>query len=177
MLAIAAGIPLGAWTARSRALRNVSLATVNLVRVVPSLAILTLALPYLGLGFRPALVALTFLAIPPIVINTDLGLRSVAASVLEAARAVGMTHAQVSRRVQWPLAMPIVFTGVRTAAVEVIASATLAAFIGGGGLGEYVVNGLANNDAGALLEGAVSVALLALATEYGLAAVGRRLER
>ncbi|HXF33562.1 MAG TPA: ABC transporter permease subunit, partial [Candidatus Acidoferrales bacterium] len=84
MLAIAAGIPLGAWTARSRALRNVSLATVNLVRVVPSLAILTLALPYLGLGFRPALVALTFLAIPPIVINTDLGLRSVAASVLEA---------------------------------------------------------------------------------------------
>lgn len=177
LLAIAVGVPLGAWTARSRALRNVSLATVNLVRVVPSLAILTLALPYLGLGFRPALVALTVLAIPPIVVNTDLGLRAVAATVLEAARAVGMTRAQISRRVQWPLAMPIVFTGVRTAAVEVIASATLAAFIGGGGLGEYVVNGLANNDTGALLEGGISVAVLALATEYGLAAVGRRLGR
>jgi osmoprotectant transport system permease protein len=136
---------------------------------------LTLALPYLGLGFRPALVALAVLAIPPIVVNTDLGLRAVAAAIVEAARAVGMTQRQIRNRIEWPLAMPIVFAGVRTAAVEVIASATLAAFIGGGGLGEYVVNGLANNDTGALLEGGLSVAVLALVTEYGLAAVGRRL--
>jgi osmoprotectant transport system permease protein len=138
---------------------------------------LTLALPYLGLGFRPALVALAVLAIPPIVVNTDLGLRSVAAAVVEAATAVGMTSSQIRRRVEWPLALPIVFTGIRTATVEVIASATLAAFIGGGGLGEYVVNGLANNDTGALLEGGISVALLALFAEYSLAAVGRRLAR
>lgn len=174
-VAVAIGIPVGAWTARRRMLRTLSLGTVNVVRVVPSLAILTLALPYLGLGFRPALVALTVLAIPPIVVNTDLGLRSVAPPILEAARAVGMTAAQVRNRVEWPLAIPIVFAGVRTAAVEVIASATLAAFIGGGGLGEYVVNGLADNDTGSLLEGALSVAILALAAEYGLAAVGRRL--
>lgn len=176
-IAVALGIPIGAWSARRPALRTFSLGTVNVVRVVPSLAILTLALPYLGLGFRPALVALAVLAIPPIVVNTDLGLRSVAPALLEAARAVGMTAAQVRGRVEWPLAMPIVFAGVRTAAVEVIASATLAAFIGGGGLGEYVVNGLADNDTGSLLEGAVSVAILALAAEYGLAAVGRRLAR
>jgi osmoprotectant transport system permease protein len=144
---------------------------------VPSLAILTLALPYLGLGFRPALVALALLAIPPIVINTDLGLRSIASSIVEAAQAMGMTPGQVRRRVEWPLALPIVFAGVRTAAVEVIASATLAAFIGGGGLGEYIVNGLANNDAGALLEGGLTVALLALCAEYGLGAVERRLAR
>ncbi len=175
VVALAVGIPLGASAARNSTLRTLSLGTVNVVRVVPSLAILTLALPFLGLGFRPALVALAVLAIPPIVINTDLGLRSVAATVLEAAQAVGMTRAQIRNRVEWPLAMPIVFAGVRTAAVEVIASATLAAFIGGGGLGEYVINGLANNDAGALLEGGLSVAVLALATEYGLAAIGRRL--
>jgi osmoprotectant transport system permease protein len=174
-IAIAIGIPLGAWTARHRVLRNLSLGIVNLVRVVPSLAILVLALPYLGLGFRPAVLALALLAIPPIVVNTDLGLRSIAASVIEAATAVGMTAAQIRRRVQWPLALPIVFAGVRTAAVEVIASATLAAFIGGGGLGEYVVNGLANNDAGSLLEGGISVAVLALVTEYALGTVARRL--
>jgi osmoprotectant transport system permease protein len=176
-VAIAIGVPLGAWTARNRALRNVSLGVVNVVRVVPSLAVLTLALPYLGLGFRPALVALAVLATPPIVVNTDLGLRAVAATLLEAARAVGMTPAQIRRRVEWPVALPIVFAGVRTAAVEVIASATLAAFIGGGGLGEYVVNGLANNDTGALLEGGLTVAALALATEYGLGAIARRLAR
>jgi len=174
-IALLVGIPVGAWTARYRAVRNVSLGIVNVVRVVPSLAILTLALPYLGLGFRPALAALAVLAIPPIVVNTDLGLRSVGASILEAARAMGMTSAQIRRRVEWPLALPIVFAGVRTAAVEVVASATLAAFVGGGGLGEYVVDGLANNDLGSLLEGGVSVALLALLTEYGLAAVGKRL--
>jgi osmoprotectant transport system permease protein len=174
-IALLVGIPVGAWTARYRAVRNVSLGIVNVVRVVPSLAILTLALPYLGLGFRPALAALAVLAIPPIVVNTDLGLRSVGASILEAARAMGMTSAQIRRRIEWPLALPIVFAGVRTAAVEVVASATLAAFVGGGGLGEYVVDGLANNDLGSLLEGGVSVALLALLTEYGLAAVGKRL--
>lgn len=172
--ALAIGIPLGAWSARHRAFRTTSLGVVNTIRVIPSLAVLTLTLPYLGLGFRPALIALTVLALPPIVVNTDLGLRSVSGPIIEAAGAMGMTDVQLRRLVEWPLAAPIVFAGLRTAAVEVIASATLAAFIGGGGLGEYVVNGLANNDTGALLEGGVSVAILALATEYGLAAIGRR---
>lgn len=176
-IALAVGLPLGAWTARRRELRGVSLGAVNVIRVVPSLAVLTLALPYLGLGFRPALVALAVLAIPPIVVNTDLGLRAVAGSVVEAARAMGMTAAQIRRRVEWPLALPIVLSGVRTATVEVIASATLAAFIGGGGLGEYIVNGLADNDTGLLLEGGLSVAALALAAEYGLGALARRVAR
>jgi osmoprotectant transport system permease protein len=176
-VALAIGVPLGSWTARQASIRASALGIVNVVRVVPSLAILTLALPYLGLGFRPALLALALLAIPPIVINTDLGLRSIAGSIVEAAQAMGMTPGQVRRRVEWPLALPIVFAGVRTATVEVIASATLAAFIGGGGLGEYIVNGLANNDTGALLEGGLTVASLALGAEYGLGAVERRLAR
>jgi osmoprotectant transport system permease protein len=141
---------------------------VGVARVIPSLAVLALMLPVLGIGFWPAMVALVLLAIPPIVINTDLGLRGVPASVTEAARGLGMSSRQVRRRVEWPLALPVVFAGIRMAAVEVIASATLAAFIGGGGLGEYIVNGLASGDTLQLLEGALAVGALALGAEASL---------
>ena len=144
-------------------------------RVIPSLAILALALPFLGLGFRPALLALVVLALPPIVVNTDVALRTVSAATLEAARGTGMTPRQVGLLVRWPLALPVVAVGVRTAAVEVIASATLAAFIGGGGLGDYIVGGLQTNDLRQLALGALSVAALALAVDAALAAVQRRL--
>ena len=132
-------------------------------------------LPLLGIGFWPALVALTLLAVPPIAINTDIGLRGVPAAMVEAARGLGMTQGQVRARAEWPLALPVVFAGVRTATVEVIASATLAAFIGGGGLGEYILNGLAEADTQQLLEGAVSVSILALGAEALLGALERRL--
>jgi osmoprotectant transport system permease protein len=132
-------------------------------------------LPLVGIGFWPALVALTLLAIPPIVLGTDVGLRGVPEAVRDAARGLGMTRRQVARRVDWPLASPVVFSGIRTAAVEVVASATLAAFIGGGGLGEYIVNGLAENDRPQLLEGALSVAVLALGTQWLLGGIERRL--
>ncbi len=145
------------------------------MRVVPSIAVLTLALPYLGLGFRPALLALIALGLPPIVINTELGLQAAAPAALDAARGMGMTARQIRRRVEWPLAVPLVFAGFRTAAIEVIASATLAAFIGGGGLGDFIVGGLATDDLGELLLGAVSVAALALAVDAGLGSLGRRI--
>ena len=144
-------------------------------RVVPSLAILALAIPLLGLGFAPALLALVVLALPPIVINTDVGLRAVPAETLEAARGTGMTARQVGRRVRWPLALPVVAVGVRTASVEVIASATLAAFIGGGGLGDYIVGGLQSGNFGELVLGAATVALLALLVDAILGAAQRRL--
>ncbi|MBV8353946.1 MAG: ABC transporter permease [Candidatus Eremiobacteraeota bacterium] len=174
-LALAIGLPLGTWIARTGVVRAPVLAAVNTARVIPSLAVLMLTLPLIGLGPRPALVALAFLAIPPIVINTDLGLRSVPFAIRDAARGLGMSARQCARRVEWPLAFPIAFAGVRTATVEVIASATLAAFIGGGGLGEYITSGLSTDDPRALLLGAISVALLALAVDSALAAVQRRL--
>jgi osmoprotectant transport system permease protein len=170
-------VPLGDLTAHDARIRPFALGLVNAARVVPSLAALTLMLPYLGIGFAPALVALTLLAIPPIVINTDLGLRGVPAAVKEAALGMGMTSAQTRRQVEWPLAVPVAFAGFRTATVEVIASATLAAFIGGGGLGEYIVNGLANNDVRLLLAGGLEVATLALGAELLLGAIQRRLAR
>ena len=136
---------------------------------------LTLALPYLGLGFRPALLALVVLAVPPIAINTDTGLRSISPALIEAARGMGMTARQIRRRIAWPLALPVVFSGIRTAAVEVVASATLASFIGGSGLGDYIIDGLATNDGNEVLLGATCVALLALGVDSALGGVARRL--
>jgi osmoprotectant transport system permease protein len=175
VVALAIGIPLAGFTADRSLPRGLLLALAGGLRVVPSLAILTLALPLLGLGFRPALLALVVLALPPILVNTDVGLRSVPRSTLEAARGTGMTDRQIGTRVRWPLALPVVAVGVRTATVEVIASATLAAFIGGGGLGDYIVGGLQTSDAGELLLGAVSVAVLALLADAALGYAQRRL--
>ena len=168
LLAVALGLPLAGLAADHALPRGLLLALAGGFRVVPSLAILTLALPLLGLGFRPALLALVVLALPPILVNTDVGLRGVPSATLEAARGTGMTERQIGARVRWPLALPVVAVGVRTAAVEVIASATLAAFIGGGGLGDYIVGGLQTGNLPELVLGAVSVAALALVADAAL---------
>jgi osmoprotectant transport system permease protein len=170
VVALALGIPLAGLAADRPLPRGLLLALAGGFRVVPSLAILTLALPLLGLGFRPAL-----LALPPILVNTDVGLRSVPRATLEAARGTGMTERQIGTRVRWPLALPVVAVGVRTAAVEVIASATLAAFIGGGGLGDYIIGGLQTANFPELILGAVSVAALALLADAALGYAQRRL--
>jgi osmoprotectant transport system permease protein len=146
------------------------------LRVVPSLAILFLAVPYLGLGFTPALIALAILACPPILINTDAGLRQVDQAITEAARGMGMNDRQVFWRVEVPLALPVVVAGIRTAAVDVFASATLAAFIGGGGLGDFIARGFALFDPPIMLVGAIPVAVLTLSAEGFLAGTQRFLE-
>jgi osmoprotectant transport system permease protein len=173
--ALLVAVPIGAAFARAGLARSAWLSAIGTARVIPSLAVLALMLPLIGIGFAPSFVALTLLAIPPIAINTDLGLRGIPAALREAARGLGMTERQIRIRVDWPLALPVVFSGLRTATVEVIASATLAGFIGGGGLGEYVINALAANQRGELFEGAVSVAVLALLADAVLGAVERRL--
>ncbi len=174
LIAVAIAVPLAAVLVRRPFPRQIAFGTIGVLRVIPSLAVLTLALPYLGLGFAPALLALTVLAIPPIAINTDIGLRSISPALTEAGRGMGMTATQIRRRIEWPLAMGTVVSGIRTAAVEVVASATLASFIGGGGLGDYIIDGLATNDGGEVLRGAAAVAALALIVDALLAQVARR---
>jgi osmoprotectant transport system permease protein len=137
----------------------------NALRVIPSLAVLFLMLPYLGLGFPPSLVALTFLAIPPVLINTFAGLHGVDQAVIESAFGMGMSSSQVLFQIELPLAVPAIVTGIRIAAVEVISSATLASFIGGGGLGDFITRGFALYDVPIMLVGAIPVALLALMSE------------
>lgn len=174
-IALIVCVPLGIFLSHRPAIAPLAMNLTGMLRVIPSLAILFLALPYLGIGFRPALVALTVLACPPILLNTYAGFRGVDRAVVEAARGMGMAPAQVLRQVEWPLALPVLIAGLRTAAVEVIASATLAAYIGAGGLGDYVQRGFNLLDTSVLLVGALPVALLALLFELGLGRLQRRL--
>jgi len=166
-------IPLGIWTARSKLPALVIMNAINGMRVLPSLAVLFLVVPYLGLSTASALVALIILALPPVLINTDAGFRSLDKAILENARGMGMSGLQILLRVEFPLAMPVILAGVKTAAVEVIASATLAAFVGSGGLGIYITRGFALFDYSILMVGAVPVALLTLLAEAGLSALQR----
>lgn len=167
-------VPLGIVIARRVNLAQAVITAFGSLRLIPSLAVLFLALPYLGLGFRPALFALTLLALPPVLINTYAGIRNVDAATTEAARGVGMSPNQVLWRVELPLALPAILTGIRIAAVEVISSATLASFINGGGLGEFIQIGFALNATGVMLVGAIPVALLALFAELLFGQIQRR---
>ncbi|MFN8441401.1 MAG: ABC transporter permease [Caldilineaceae bacterium] len=175
-ISIVLSVPLGIWTSRSRLAALTVINVFNGLRVIPSLAILFLAIPYWGLSFTSALLALTLLALPPVLINIDAGYRSVDPALREAARGMGMTASQVLWQVETPLALPVILAGIRTATTEVIASATLAAFIGSGGFGLYVVRGLAMYSIPILLVGAIPVALLTLLAELCLGGLQRALE-
>jgi osmoprotectant transport system permease protein len=168
-IAAIGGVPLGIWTSRREGRRSL-VSVVTALRVVPSLAVLAIMLPILGIGFWPAIVALGLLAFPPILINTDVAFRNIPKAVREAAVGMGMQPSQLLRRIESPLATPVVVAGLRTSTIEVIASATLAAFIGAGGLGTFILDGLANNDMRQLLLGGASVALLALAADAVMSA-------
>ncbi|HUZ43482.1 MAG TPA: ABC transporter permease [Acidimicrobiales bacterium] len=147
----------------------------NIGRAVPSFAILVLAaqVPSIGVGDTAAEVALIALALPPIVTNAYVGMTSVDPEVKEAALAMGMSGRQVLRRVELPLALPLILAGLRTSAVQVIATATLAAEVAAGGLGRYIVDGIAESDYAQVWAGALLVGGLALAVD-GLFAVGQR---
>jgi osmoprotectant transport system permease protein len=168
-------IPLGVLASTGGKLTSTIVGAVAAVRVIPSLAVILLLLPIFGLGWRPALIALTLLAGPPLVVNTDIGLRGVDPATLEAATGLGMTGSQRFWRVKVPLALPVIVTGIRSAAVEVIGSATLAAFVGAGGLGTFITSGITLMDERMLLSGALLVTLLALLTEWILARLELRL--
>src|SRR5665213_767219 len=175
-IALAAGVPLGIAAATLAPVRSPALALAGIGRTLPSLAVLMLLLPFLGVGAAPAIVALALLAIPPIVIGVDLGIRGVPAAVLDAAAGMGMKPLESFRRVVVPLALPVSFAGVRTAATETIASATLATFIGAGGLGDEIVRGMQTDDTTLLFAGALAVAILALGVELILGRVGAAIE-
>jgi osmoprotectant transport system permease protein len=137
----------------------------GLLRASPIIAFLIAVLPYLGLGFRPTVVALIILGIPPILLNTYTSLRDLDPAIIDAARGMGMTGRQIISRIQIPLVMPIIAAGIRTAAVQIIATATLAALIGAGGYGDYIIDGLYKLNNVEILAGALPVALLALIVE------------
>ena len=162
LIATAIGVVCGYFASRSgKAERWISL-PFSALRVVPSLAILVLLIPVMGTGRKIAVTALVLLAVPPILLNTMVGFREVPDFMLESAAGIGMDPRQILQKVRIPLALPLILAGVRTAMVEVIASATLAAKIGGGGLGEIIFTGLGLNRSEILLTGGIAVAMLSL---------------
>lgn len=177
LFALAIGLPLAIAIIDRTGLAFVAVNTVNGLRTLPSLAILAIMMPILGIGLWPSIVALTVLAMPPILLNAYIGLRDVDADAVEAATGMGMSARQILWKMRVPLAAPAMFAGVRTATVQVLAGATLAPFIGGGGLGDFIAVGIAGMDTSRILVGAVPIAILALGTEFVLGLTERLLFR
>jgi osmoprotectant transport system permease protein len=170
-IATAIALPIGVGIGHTGRGGLIAVNLTNLGRAIPSLGIIILVFTLVGFGIVPVLVALTALAIPPIVTNSYVGMRSVDPDVREAAEGMGMRGRQVLWRVELPVAMPLIMAGIRTSTVQVVATATLAAVVGLGGLGRYLIDGLAQRDLPQVVGGAILVALLSLATELVLGRV------
>jgi osmoprotectant transport system permease protein len=171
LIALPIGIALGHYGRFGNLAINIS----NVGRAIPSFGILVLAFQVFGLGDFPIVLSLTALAIPPMLTNSYVAVREVDADVKDAARGMGFRELAQLLKVELPLAVPLVMAGVRTSAVQVVATATLAALIAGGGFGRYIIDGLAQQDYTKLVAGAILVALLAMATELSLSGLERLL--
>lgn len=176
LIGVAIAIPAGLAIGHTGRAEQVSTAVAGLGRAVPSYALLILFVPLFGLGFASALPALILLAIPPILVNTVAGIRDVDADTVEAGRGMGMTEREVLMDVELPAALPAIVLGLRTSAVQVVATATLVALVAGGGLGRYIVDGFALRQDDRLFAGAVLVAVLAIGTDRAFNWAQRRFE-
>lgn len=166
-------LPLGALFARLPRIGANAVGMVSALRVIPSLALVFLFYPWLGFGTPPALMALVVLAAPALVVNSYAGLANVDPAALEAARGMGMTPSQVFARVQLPLALPVLIAGLRLAAVEILASATLASFVGAKTLGQYILTGISLLDTTYLLVGGIPIVVLVLVAELVFGGIER----
>jgi osmoprotectant transport system permease protein len=184
LVGVAIALPLGLAIGHTRRWTGAVVAVTNVGRAVPSIGILgiayTLTLPLVAaldlrnIGTPATVIALIVLAIPPIVVNTYIGIRDVEPDIVEAARGMGMSGRQVLRRVEVPIALPVILAGVRTSSIQVIATATLGAILSTGGLGRYIVDGFAQLDEPQMVGGALLVMLLVLVSEAGFAFAQRR---
>jgi len=156
------GITLGYLTITYKRSEKWIVSLIQILRIVPSLAVLLLLIPLMGTGTKPALIALILLGVPPILMNTISGLNHIPLSILESAQGAGMSDCQMMWKIKFPLAAPLILTGIKTASIEIIASATLAAKIGAGGFGEIIFTGLGLNRIDLLLIGGGAVAILAI---------------
>jgi osmoprotectant transport system permease protein len=184
-VALLIGLPLAAWVGHTGRFAGLAVNVSNIGRAVPSLAIMALAAMLLNrwlvdIGLRreagevSTMVAMAALAIPPIVTNTYVGISEVERELVEAARGMGMTATQLLRRVEIPIALPVILAGVRTAAVQVVATATLGAVFGTGGLGRYIIDGIAQRRYEEVFAGALIVAAMSIGTELLFAWIERR---
>jgi osmoprotectant transport system permease protein len=169
LIALPVGIAIGHFGRGGILAINVS----NIGRAVPSFAVLVIAVELFGIGALPAYIALVALAIPPMVTNSYIGMREVDADVREAARGMGMRDRAVLWRIELPIALPLIMAGIRTSAVNVVATATLAALVAWGGLGRFIVDGFGLQDYPMMFAGAIMVAILSLIVEFSLGGAQR----
>jgi len=177
LIAILTAVPLGVYISYKPRLASGFLSATGVIQTIPSLALLGFMIPLFGIGFVPAVIALFLYALLPIVRNTYAGLRDTDPILIEAGRALGMTNWQILKKVRLPLAAPLIMAGIRTALTINIGTATLAAFIGAGGLGESIITGINLNDNSLILQGAIPAAILALLADWGMGIIEKRLRR
>ncbi|MFJ9174305.1 ABC transporter permease [Streptomyces sp. NPDC102360] len=173
-VALVIGVPLGVWLGHRGKGSFLTVSISNIGRALPSLALIAIFLGLLGIGFVNVMTALVIMAIPPVLTHAYLGVEQVDADLVRAARGMGLTQWQILWRVELPLALPVLFTGIRIAVVYVISSATLAAVAGGGGLGDIILNQVSYGLSG-VIAAALWVAVLALVADGLFGAVGNRL--
>ena len=170
------GVGLGVLVTRSAFLAFIAINLSGVMRAIPIIAALFIIFSIVKqLGFLPAIIALIILGVPPILINTYTGIRGIDPAAIDAAKGMGMTSWQIATRIQAPLVTPLVAAGIRTSAVQIVATATLATFIGAGGFGDYIVDGITVFNNTELIVGAVSVAVLAMIIEISLSWLQRLL--
>jgi len=165
-IAMVVGISFGILISRRKSLAGTVLGVAGVLQTIPSIALLGFMIPLLGIGAMPAIVALFLYALLPIIRNTYTGISGVSPTIIEAARGMGMSTGQIMRKVQIPLAMPVMLAGIRTATVINVGVATLAAYIAAGGLGEFIFGGIALNNTNMILAGAIPAALLAIVLDW-----------
>ncbi|MFC5650435.1 ABC transporter permease [Paenibacillus solisilvae] len=175
-IAFVVGVPLGALCTRNRALARIILAVMNILQVVPSLAMLVLLLLIMGLGSTTVTIGLFLYSLNPIVRNTYIGLQQISPSYVEAGRGVGMSQMQLLFHVRFPLALTFIMTGLRISAVIAIGVATIAPLVGGSGLGREIYAGINNGNSLRIFAGAIPAALLAIAADIVLGFLQRRLK-
>jgi osmoprotectant transport system permease protein len=190
-IALVIALPIGIWIGHTGRHATLAVNVANFGRALPSIAVIAIVLPITAAidpnaGFKvyPTLIAMVVLAVPPILVNAYAGMSGVDRDLIEAGRGIGMRDRDTLRRVELPIAMPVLLAGIRLAAVQVVATATLGAVFGFGGLGRYLVNGVAQRDEGQTWGGVILVAGLAIAVELGFTLIqrvtmprGLRLER
>ncbi len=164
-IALVIALPLGFLVARSPRASFLAINVAGSLRSIPSLAILAAAMPLLGIGLLPSVIALVVLAVPPLLLNTIVGIREIDPALLDAANGMGMGRREILWQIELPLSVPSILAGLRTSSIQVIGGAALASFIGGGGLGDYINAGIAIMNMPRLLVGALPIALLAILAE------------
>ncbi len=175
LLAVLVGVPLGIYITKNRKVSNTVLNIANIFQTLPSLALFGLIIPIMGIGFKPAIFVLFLYALLPIIKNTYIGINSIEPSIIEAGRGMGMTKSQILTMVEVPLALPIIMGGIRISTVINIGTATIAALIGAGGLGDFIFKGISMSNNNMILAGAIPTALLAISVDYILGLVENKI--